>query len=184
MIEQHGVLQPGGERWMALLVQRRCPLKSRSAIKWHRLAHFNQTRAWISWYHAVTHPLASPNPYFTKLGYLCRGVLWGFVTRFPFLSPGMFSRSHWQVLSFCLTDTLTALCTSTLTFSPPLCSASCVAADIISTVEFNSSGELLATGDKGGRVVVFQREQEVGNANNATLIMLPFCWKDVTALKH
>lgn len=39
-----------------------------------------------------------------------------------------------------------------------LCS---VAADIISTVEFNSTGELLATGDKGGRVVVFQREQEV-----------------------
>jgi len=37
----------------------------------------------------------------------------------------------------------------------------CVAADIISTVEFNSTGELLATGDKGGRVVVFQREQEV-----------------------
>lgn len=35
-------------------------------------------------------------------------------------------------------------------------------ADIISTVEFNSTGELLATGDKGGRVVVFQREQEVG----------------------
>lgn len=36
-----------------------------------------------------------------------------------------------------------------------------VTADIISTVEFNSTGELLATGDKGGRVVVFQREQEV-----------------------
>uniref|UniRef100_A0A4W5LB94 Protein phosphatase 2, regulatory subunit B, beta a n=1 Tax=Hucho hucho TaxID=62062 RepID=A0A4W5LB94_9TELE len=35
-----------------------------------------------------------------------------------------------------------------------------VLADIISTVEFNPSGELLATGDKGGRVVVFQREQE------------------------
>ncbi|XP_042181920.1 serine/threonine-protein phosphatase 2A 55 kDa regulatory subunit B beta isoform-like [Oncorhynchus tshawytscha] len=33
-------------------------------------------------------------------------------------------------------------------------------ADVISTVEFNPSGELLATGDKGGRVVVFQREQE------------------------
>uniref|UniRef100_A0A8C7THG1 Serine/threonine-protein phosphatase 2A 55 kDa regulatory subunit B n=1 Tax=Oncorhynchus mykiss TaxID=8022 RepID=A0A8C7THG1_ONCMY len=32
--------------------------------------------------------------------------------------------------------------------------------DVISTVEFNPSGELLATGDKGGRVVVFQREQE------------------------
>lgn len=174
---------------MALLVWRQRPLKSRSAIKWHKLAHFNQMRGWISWYHAVTHPVASPNPYFTKLGYLCRRVLCGFVTRFPFPSPGMFSRSHstrshWKVLSFCPTDTLTAVCTSMLTFPPPLCSASCVAADIISTVEFNSSGELLATGDKGGRVVVFQREQEVGNANNATLIMLPFCWKDLTALKH
>jgi len=35
-------------------------------------------------------------------------------------------------------------------------------ADIISTVEFNHTGELLATGDKGGRVVIFQREPEVG----------------------
>ncbi|CAG04756.1 unnamed protein product, partial [Tetraodon nigroviridis] len=33
-------------------------------------------------------------------------------------------------------------------------------ADIISTVEFNHNGELLATGDKGGRVVIFQREPE------------------------
>jgi hypothetical protein len=30
-------------------------------------------------------------------------------------------------------------------------------ADIISAVEFNHDGELLATGDKGGRVVIFQR---------------------------
>ncbi|MED6286824.1 Serine/threonine-protein phosphatase 2A 55 kDa regulatory subunit B alpha isoform [Characodon lateralis] len=36
-------------------------------------------------------------------------------------------------------------------------------ADIISTVEFNHTGELLATGDKGGRVVIFQ--QEVENKN-------------------
>uniref|UniRef100_A0A8C5M3A0 Serine/threonine-protein phosphatase 2A 55 kDa regulatory subunit B n=1 Tax=Leptobrachium leishanense TaxID=445787 RepID=A0A8C5M3A0_9ANUR len=35
--------------------------------------------------------------------------------------------------------------------------------DIISTVEFNNTGELLATGDKGGRVVIFQREQESKN---------------------
>uniref|UniRef100_H2YS87 Serine/threonine-protein phosphatase 2A 55 kDa regulatory subunit B n=1 Tax=Ciona savignyi TaxID=51511 RepID=H2YS87_CIOSA len=34
-------------------------------------------------------------------------------------------------------------------------------ADIISTVEFNHDGELLATGDKGGRVVIFQREPSV-----------------------
>lgn len=33
-----------------------------------------------------------------------------------------------------------------------------ITADIISTVEFNHSGELLATGDKGGRVVIFQQE--------------------------
>ncbi|XP_010114723.1 PREDICTED: serine/threonine-protein phosphatase 2A 55 kDa regulatory subunit B gamma isoform-like, partial [Chlamydotis macqueenii] len=39
----------------------------------------------------------------------------------------------------------------------------CVAADIISTVEFNHTGELLATGDKGGRVVIFQREPESKN---------------------
>ena len=30
-------------------------------------------------------------------------------------------------------------------------------ADIISAVEFNHDGEFLATGDKGGRVVIFQR---------------------------
>jgi len=35
------------------------------------------------------------------------------------------------------------------------------AADIISCVEFNADGELLATGDKGGRVVIFQRDQIV-----------------------
>ncbi|XP_064828865.1 serine/threonine-protein phosphatase 2A 55 kDa regulatory subunit B beta isoform-like isoform X2 [Oncorhynchus masou masou] len=48
-------------------------------------------------------------------------------------------------------------------FRPPttIPSSTChTEADVISTVEFNPSGELLATGDKGGRVVVFQREQE------------------------
>ncbi len=34
-------------------------------------------------------------------------------------------------------------------------------ADLISTIEFNQDGELLAVGDKGGRIVVFQREQQV-----------------------
>jgi len=36
-------------------------------------------------------------------------------------------------------------------------------ADIISCVEFNADGELLATGDKGGRVVIFQRDQTVNS---------------------
>jgi len=35
------------------------------------------------------------------------------------------------------------------------------AADIISCVEFNRDGELLATGDKGGRVVIFQEDPAV-----------------------
>lgn len=30
-------------------------------------------------------------------------------------------------------------------------------ADILSTVEFDSDGDFLATGDKGGRIVVFER---------------------------
>lgn len=34
-------------------------------------------------------------------------------------------------------------------------------ADIISCVEFSDNGELLATGDKGGRVVIFQKDAEV-----------------------
>lgn len=41
------------------------------------------------------------------------------------------------------------------------CFVGALAADIISTVEFNHTGELLATGDKGGRVVIFQQEMEV-----------------------
>ena len=36
-------------------------------------------------------------------------------------------------------------------------------ADIISCVEFNEDGGLLATGDKGGRVVIFQRDSAVSS---------------------
>src|SRR5690606_40347708 len=35
------------------------------------------------------------------------------------------------------------------------------AADIISTVEFDHTGNYLATGDKGGRVVLFERNDSV-----------------------
>lgn len=38
------------------------------------------------------------------------------------------------------------------------------AADIISTVEFDHTGNYLATGDKGGRVVLFERNETVGSA--------------------
>lgn len=36
-------------------------------------------------------------------------------------------------------------------------------ADIISTVEFDSTGNYLATGDKGGRVVLFERNESVSS---------------------
>lgn len=37
----------------------------------------------------------------------------------------------------------------------------CCTADIISTVEFDHTGNYLATGDKGGRVVLFERNETV-----------------------
>jgi serine/threonine-protein phosphatase 2A regulatory subunit B len=42
-----------------------------------------------------------------------------------------------------------------------LISLTVVIADIISTVEFDSTGNYLATGDKGGRVVLFERNEMV-----------------------
>jgi serine/threonine-protein phosphatase 2A regulatory subunit B len=36
-------------------------------------------------------------------------------------------------------------------------------ADVISCVEFNHDGDLLATGDKGGRVVIFQVSNFIPN---------------------
>lgn len=39
--------------------------------------------------------------------------------------------------------------------------ADCTQADIISTVEFDQTGNYLATGDKGGRVVLFERNDTV-----------------------
>lgn len=39
-----------------------------------------------------------------------------------------------------------------------------ITADIISCVEFNHDGDLLATGDKGGRVVIFQRDPSVSSS--------------------
>lgn len=43
----------------------------------------------------------------------------------------------------------------------PLCPA-----DIISTVEFDSTGNYLATGDKGGRVVLFERNEMVSSTRD------------------
>jgi len=40
-----------------------------------------------------------------------------------------------------------------------------IVADIISTVEFDHTGDYLATGDKGGRVVLFERFEGVITLN-------------------
>lgn len=62
-VRQHrGLLQPAGERWMMISF-----LISRSVIKWHRQAHFNQEKGaaelvdvmpWVLWW-VLTH--ISPN---------------------------------------------------------------------------------------------------------------------------
>jgi hypothetical protein len=40
----------------------------------------------------------------------------------------------------------------------PLLFPSFPAADILSALEFDETGEFLASGDKGGRIVIFQRQ--------------------------
>lgn len=127
---------------------------------------------WTSCCHAAS-PLVGFNPYFTKLQ---RFPVWVGNHKYPLtVSAGLW---FWVTLMVSVNAVFVRLiswnlCVHTRWHSPPPpCFVSCAAADIISTVEFNSSGELLATGDKGGRVVVFQREQEVGNTNNATLNVL------------
>lgn len=42
-------------------------------------------------------------------------------------------------------------------------------ADIISTVEFDHTGDYLATGDKGGRVVLFERNEGVSPSRRTVL---------------
>lgn len=44
-------------------------------------------------------------------------------------------------------------------------------ADIISTVEFDHTGNYLATGDKGGRVVLFERNEAVSDVQNSIHIL-------------
>jgi len=46
-------------------------------------------------------------------------------------------------------------------------------ADIISTVEFDHTGNYLATGDKGGRVVLFERNETVCYTS---LLSVACCW--------
>ena len=41
-------------------------------------------------------------------------------------------------------------------------------ADIISTVEFDHTGNYLATGDKGGRVVLFERNETVSRRSTCS----------------
>jgi hypothetical protein len=54
-----------------------------------------------------------------------------------------------------------------------------VSADIISAVEFDSTGDYLATGDKGGRVVLFERNKQVRSfiASQLKMPMMPMIEK-------
>ena len=57
-------------------------------------------------------------------------------------------------------------------------------ADIISCVEFNQDGDLLATGDKGGRVVIFQRDPQVGKEDKERKAMQLWQQGGSTSTKH
>jgi hypothetical protein len=52
---------------------------------------------------------------------------------------------------------------------PTLSHLSSTVADIISTVEFDHTGDYLATGDKGGRVVLFERNETVRSPSSPSL---------------
>ena len=52
--------------------------------------------------------------------------------------------------------------------SGPIANMLAILADIISTVEFDHTGNYLATGDKGGRVVLFERNETVCTPRNTT----------------
>ena len=49
-----------------------------------------------------------------------------------------------------------------------------IVADIISTVEFDQSGNYLATGDKGGRVVLFERNESVSVCGKAVVTLADY----------
>jgi serine/threonine-protein phosphatase 2A regulatory subunit B len=55
------------------------------------------------------------------------------------------------------------------------CLPACLLADIISAVQFDSTGDFLASGDRAGRVVLFQRNYSVphtGSQHVLTLFLL------------
>lgn len=48
--------------------------------------------------------------------------------------------------------------------------------DIISAIEFDKSGEHLATGDRGGRVVLFERTESREVRDSCLLLFDSFRW--------
>ena len=66
-------------------------------------------------------------------------------------------------------------------FKKDLFDRSLFSADIISCVEFNQDGELLATGDKGGRVVIFQ--VCTYNSDDDQFFKMPFFFSEMRLLK-
>jgi len=58
-------------------------------------------------------------------------------------------------------------------------------ADIISTVEFDHTGDYLATGDKGGRVVLFERNESVRSESyQQDQSRSPFAKRECNGLQH
>ncbi|XP_053673963.1 protein phosphatase PP2A 55 kDa regulatory subunit [Anopheles nili] len=83
---------------------------------------------------------------FTKIGYMINTAVNGTKKQFSSGSSSSSSSSGNGETTWCFSQIKGAL------------DDDVTEADIISCVEFNHDGELLATGDKGGRVVIFQRD--------------------------
>lgn len=49
-----------------------------------------------------------------------------------------------------------------------------IAVDVISAIEFDKTGDHLATGDRGGRVVLFERSDQIDVCSNAPWSLIMF----------
>lgn len=97
-----------------------------------------------------------------KLGRRCTSALsmWQRLSFVPcaYMLPSMEKRWSQTYTIFCHSTDSSLLSPC---FASPHLPSRPITADIISTVEFDHTGDYLATGDKGGRVVLFERNESV-----------------------
>lgn len=45
----------------------------------------------------------------------------------------------------------------------------CITADLLTTIEFDETGDYLATGDRGGRVVIFEKGDDIKQVGDVVM---------------